>query len=132
MKKILPILLVLLTTSSLQSFAQMSCTSLLTDEYISDGQYYSTTISATDTKECDITLTAGNEYRIIVCAQQLSRINFQVIDTQNNILFNNKKYNYTNYWNFHIKETFNGKIKLQLVDNNVETDEIILLIGYKK
>jgi hypothetical protein len=56
----------------------------------------------------------------------------QIIDVDGNVIFNNKNYDYTNYWNFRIKQTLNCTIRLNLVEDNVEHDDLIVLIGFKK
>lgn len=114
------------------TFAQESCASLLTEEYVSNGQHYATKINFDESKECEITFIEGNEYRIIACPRESQKIQMQVIDKQGNILFDNTKYSYTNYWNFKIKKTISCTVRLSLVDNTVKTDEIILLVGFKK
>lgn len=126
------VILSLLLSFSFSAIAQDQCSSLLTNEYLSDGQYYSSLINFGEVKSCDVTLLAGNEYRVIVCPHQAKNIRMQLVDKQGNILFDNKNYSYTNYWNFIIRETINCEVKLQLTNTDVEVDEIILLIGYKK
>ncbi|MCQ2960443.1 MAG: hypothetical protein MJ198_09710 [Bacteroidales bacterium] len=132
MKKIGLAISMFLMLCCVEAFSQESCASLLTEEYVSNGQYYTTNIEFSETKECDMTFLEGNEYRIIVCPRLSIKINMQLIDSKGNILFDNKKYDYTNYWNFQVKKTITCKAKLTLVENNIESDEIILLIGFKK
>ncbi|MCQ2607916.1 MAG: hypothetical protein MJ197_04435 [Bacteroidales bacterium] len=117
---------------TLGAAAQTPCASLLTDDYISDGQYYTATIHAGESKNCEITFIEGNEYRIIVCPHSTEKIRMQLIDQQNNILFDNKNYSYTNYWNFAITNTFSCTIKLTIDDKNVQSDDVVLLVGFKK
>ena len=112
--------------------AQVQCASLLSEDYVSDGQYYATTIKNYETKQCEVTFIEGNEYRVIVCPHNAKKVQMQVVDVEGNILFNNKNYGYTNYWDFRIKQTLNCTIRLNLVDDKVENDDLILLIGFKK
>ena len=114
------------------TFAQESCASLLTEEYVSNGQHYATKVESDETKECEITYIEGNEYRMIACSRESAKVRMQVIDKQGNTLFDNKNHSYTNYWNFRIKKTISCTVRLNLVDNTVKTDEIILLVGFKK
>ncbi len=123
---------ILFVLASLTSFAQEPCADLLTDEYVSNGQYYTTPINFNETKDCEITFIGGNEYRIITCTRNSSKIHMQLIDNQENLLFDNQKHSYSNFWNFQIKKTITCTVKLTLVENNVESDEIILLVGFKK
>lgn len=132
MKKIIFALTILLSVAGTSANAQSPCASLLTDEYVSNGQYYTTAINFNETKDCEMTLIEGNEYRMIVCPRKSTRAQMQLVDKDGNILFDNRNFSYTNYWNFQIKETISCKVKLSLVDNDVETDEIILLVGFKK
>lgn len=126
------VLLSILLSFSFVATAQDQCSSLLTNEYLSDGQYYASLINFGEVRSCDVTLLAGNEYRIIVCSHQAKNVRMQLVDKQGNILFDNKNYSYTNNWNFVIRETINCDLKLQLSNKDVEVDEIVVLIGYKK
>lgn len=132
MKKFLTLLALFSLYIGSAAFAQESCASLLTDDYVSNGQHYATKINFDETKECEITFIEGNEYRLIACSKEAQKVQMQIIDKQNNVLFDNKKFDYTNYWNFKIKKTINCTVRLTLVDNDVKTDEIILLVGFKK
>lgn len=112
--------------------AQIQCATLLSEDYVSDGQYYSTLIKNYETKQCEVTFIEGNEYRVIVCPHKAKKVQMQVVDRDGNVIFDNKKFGYTNYWNFKIKQTLNCTIRLNLVEDNVENDELIVLIGFKK
>lgn len=132
MKKFITTLTLLLALISIQTFAQTPCANLLTDEYISDGQFYTTKINVGESQKCEITFIEGNEYRLIACPQNASKVQMQIIDVQGNILFDNKNFNYTNYWNFRIKETLTCTIKLTLPKTERQSDEVVLLVGFKK
>lgn len=123
--------IIILCTASL-SYGQVPCASLLTNEYVSDGQYYAETIEAGEKKSCELTMLMGNEYRIIACLHNATKIHMQIIDLQGNTLFDNKEYNYINYWNFQVNKTITCKLFLEIVENDVQTDDVILLIGFKK
>ncbi len=117
---------------SIGTMAQTPCASLLTNDYVSDGQFYTATIQSGETKNCEITFIEGNEYRIIACPHTAEKVRIQLIDPQNNVLFDNKKYSYTNYWNFTITNTFSCIIKLTIDDKNIQSDDVVLLVGFKK
>ncbi len=132
MKISFPICILFSLFLSLETMAQTPCATLLTEEYISDGQHYTATMLSGETKNCEITLIAGNEYRIIVCPKNAEKIRMQLVDQQNNVIFDNKKHAYTNYWNFTIPHTFSCTIKLTLDDKNIQSDDVVLLVGFKK
>lgn len=123
---------IIATLFSTLAFSQTQCASLLTDDYVSNGQHYVTTIEQNETKECEITFIEGNEYRLIACPRESQKVQMQIIDKEKNVLFDNKNYSYTNYWNFQIKKTVSCTVKLTLFEKDVKTDEIIILVGFKK
>ncbi len=132
MKKIHVILGFIVLFLANTNIALGQCASLLTEDYVSDGQYYTTNITSDEVKNCEITFIKGNEYRLIVCPHKGEKIRMEIIDQEGHLMFDNKNYDYTNYWNFRIKSSVTCTIKLSLIDDTVKTDEIVLLVGLKK
>ncbi len=132
MKKIPFILGFILLMLSITHVAQAQCATLLTEDYISDGQYYSTKINNDEVKDCQITLIDGNEYRLIACSEKGQKIRMEIFDKEGHVLFDNKNHNYVKYWNFRMNSSVICTIKLSLADNTAKPDEIVLLVGFKK
>ena len=84
-------------------FAKNKCLPKLVP-YVNSGQMYNTTLLAGDHTELSMTFYAGQNYRILVCAQQdLGEVQFKLKDGNNNVLFNNKGYG--NFWDFKVQTT---------------------------
>ena len=110
----------------------MSCESYMTEDFISDGQYYNSPIKNGETKSFKITLQGGNMYRIVACTENTRSISFKLIDQEGNILFNNVDYNNSPYWDFQIKNTMECTITLFYQNSEITTDNAIVIIGYKQ
>ena len=61
---ILGFIVLFLATSNI---ALAQCANLLTEDYISDGQYYTTKINSDEVNNCVITFIKGSQYLLIVC-----------------------------------------------------------------
>ena len=126
---ILGFIVLFLATSNI---ALAQCANLLTEDYISDGQYYTTKINSDEVKNCEITFIKGNEYRLIVCPHKAEKIRMEIVDKEGHLIFDNKNYDYTNYWNFRIMSSVTCTIKLSLVDDVVKTDEKRIAVLQKR
>lgn len=119
--------------SNTKLFAQnISCDTYMTEEYISDGQYYNTPIKNGETKSFKVTFQAGNIYRVVACAEQSKFLIFKLIDQEGNILFNNTDFKNSPYWDFQIKNTMEYTIILYLNNPTISIDNAIVIIGYKQ
>src|SRR6056297_1675982 len=72
-------------------------------------------------------------YRIAVCTENANdTLQFTVYDRQNNILFSNKDYHYTPYWNFRFRSTIECLIKVRLKEElPAKKIKFNLVSGYK-
>ncbi|MFH2141530.1 MAG: hypothetical protein ABIJ97_03845 [Bacteroidota bacterium] len=143
MKKILGIILILsaisvfsLTTNAqCKTFAKKICKLELLP-YVHDGIYNATVLSEGETAELFKTFYSGQDYRLAICGDdKLPPIEFQVLDADRNVLFDNKKSKYTNVWDFKLESSQMLIIAIQVQTTDELNDEILsgcvaLLIGF--
>ena len=115
MKKIYQILIVLTVlalipfsgSSQCKSFAKKVCKLELTP-YIHDGNFY-----------------AGQNYRIYICGSDaLPEIEFQVLDVNRNVLYDNRKKDYSRIWDFKLESSQQLIISLRVTSGEV-SDELV-------
>lgn len=109
------------------------CTGFLTSGYVSDGQEYKAKLDENNKAKFYTTFYGGSKYRIIACSNvEKYPLIFSVFDTEKNLLFCNKNFDYTPYWNFTFTSTIDCIIELEFDTENVLKDEVMLLIGFKE
>ncbi len=70
-------------------------------------------------------------YRVIACTDINSDLEFSLYDTEKHLLFSNRDYNYSQYWDFIFNSTLDCTIQVKPVDEEKSNATIKLLIGYK-
>ena len=108
MKKIYHILIVITVLafipfsgfSQCKSFAKKVCKLELTP-YIHDGNFNAAILTEGEDAELYKTFYAGQNYRIYICGSDaLPEIEFQVLDVSRNVLYDNRKRDYSRIWDF--------------------------------
>lgn len=134
--KILALVIGLVTYST--SFAQCDtiaaiCDKHITSSFISDGQNYRSLLLDEEIAEFNMTLYGGSTYRFAACSG-LSDGNllFSVYDNERNLLFTNKDYANSAFWNFKIINTLDCIIEAQLNPENLASGCAVLLVGFKQ
>jgi len=109
------------------------CNKHLTKGYISDGQAYRALLLNEEMAEFQVTMYGGSVYRFAACSG-LSDGNliFSVYDKERNLLFTNKDYKNSPYWDFKITSTLDCTIEAQLDPNNLASGCAVLLIAFKQ
>ena len=116
-------------------FAKNKCLPKLAP-FINSGQMYNTTLLSGDRTELSMTFYAGQNYRILVCAQkELGEIQFKLKDASNNTIFSNKGYG--NMWDFNVQSTQELTIEVTTpaTDPDVALDKsgcVSILVGFKQ
>lgn len=83
-----------------KGFAKKLCKVELTG-YIHDGNYDAAILTEGEEAELYKTFFAGQKYRIAVCsAETLPQVEFQVVDSYKNVLFDNTKADMASTWDF--------------------------------
>jgi hypothetical protein len=127
--------IVLLKTNT---FAQLDsvmtkCNTLLTDNFISDGQQYLSLITGDQTAEFSAVFYGGNTYRIISCGGKSEKdIIVNIYDKYRNLLFSNTDYDNTNYWNFQFESTIECYIEAKFIPGSNSSGFAVILIGIQK
>ncbi len=143
--KSLPLLLGLMLTLILGSlevngqcknFTKNKCIPQISP-YIYNGQMNSAVLNEGDIAELVLTFYAKQDYRVLICAEEhLGKIIFRLHDVQNNVLFDNTKYNYANMWDFTSTATQQIRVEIEIPEglNPSATPKsgcVSILIGFK-
>jgi len=105
--------------------------------YIFNGQLNSSLLNEGDVAELILTFYANQEYRVAICAEDhLGKIDWKLYDTQNNLLFDSKKQNKAQLWDFTSTATQQIKLELEVPEalNPIAQSRhgcVAILIGFK-
>lgn len=100
--------------------------------YISDGQVYTAFLDR-EKAEFKTTLFGGSTYRIAVTAgTDDDYVIFTVRDLDGTVLFTNKKYKNSPYWDFKVPRTIPVVIETELDLDKKITGCAVMMIGFKK
>lgn len=133
MKNIYQILIVLTVlalipfngNSQCKSFAKKVCKLELTP-YIHDGNFNAAILTEGEDAELYKTFYAGQNYRIYICGSDaLPDIEFQVLDVNRNVLYDNRKKDYSRIWDFKLESSQQLIISLRVKNSEEEIDELI-------
>ena len=147
MKKLLNIFLfvAILTSLPLLSFTQCKgftkkhCLPAL-EPYLYNGQLNSAILNEGDVAELLLTFYGGQEYRILVCSQDmLGTVEFKLFDTERNEIFSNKEHDLVNVWDFNANSTqqliVQVKVPAPIEDSKTEIVNsgcVSILVGFKE
>lgn len=109
------------------------CDQHITDGFISDGQDYRSLLLGEEIAEFNLTLYGSSTYRFAACSG-LSDGNliFSVYDKERNLLFSNKEYSNSPYWDFEITNTLDCIVEAQLEPNGSASGCAVLLVGFRQ
>lgn len=145
MKNILKPLVVLMLilgfaiTSNAQckTFTKRSCLDVL-DPYVFDGQLNTAILTEGDVAELLLTLYGGQSYRILICGQEvLGDIEFNLYDTNRNLIYSNKDHDYVDHWDFKSNSTQQLIVqviipKTESADDMLHNGCVSILKGFKE
>lgn len=120
------------------SFAQADKTMMLCDKhlqppFVSDGQEYRALLNGSEVAEFNVTFYGGSTYRIIACSgAEEGKLIFSIYDREKNLLFTNRDYKNSPYWDFNIKNTVNLTIEAELEQNEGNSGFAFVQIGFKQ
>ncbi len=110
-----------------------NCTDFLTSGFVSDGQEYIAKLDENNRAKFYTTFYGGSQYRIISCSDiENHPLILSVFDTEKNLLFCNKNYDYSPFWDFTFTSTIDCIIELEFDTETLLKDEVMLLIGFKE
>ena len=114
-------------SSQCKSFVKKNCL-LEIEPYVYDGQLNSAILTEGDVAELLLTLYAGQDYRILVCAQEiLGNVEFNMYDTNRNLIFANKDHDYITHWDLSSNTT--QQLIVQVIVPKQETNAEMLHNG---
>ncbi|MBL4577578.1 MAG: hypothetical protein JKX74_03840 [Flavobacteriales bacterium] len=111
-RKLIPIVVLLFALAAplagyaqCKGFAKRKCLPVL-KPFIHNGQLNSTTLMEGESAELVMTFHAGQQYRVMVCAQEtLKKIGFKMMDTDREIIFDSAEQNGAKNWDFNVNAT---------------------------
>ncbi len=145
MRNIIKVIIVLSLLLSISSTASSQCKNFVKkhclvdlDPFVYDGQLNSAILTEGDIAELLLTLYADQDYRILVCGQEiLGDIEFNLFDTNRNLIFSNKDHDFTTNWDFKSNSTQQLIVqvivpKQESTSNMLHNGCIAILKGFKE
>lgn len=110
------------------------CTKHIVSPYISDGQQYKALLNGEEIAEFHATFYGGTTYRIVgATGQSEGNLVFSLYDKERNLLFTNRDYDNSPFWDFKFTSTIDCIIEAGLDSGNQTASGFaILLIGFKQ
>lgn len=110
------------------------CTKHIVSPYISDGQQYKSLLNGDEVAEFHATFYGGTTYRIVgATGQSEGNLVFSLYDKERNLLFTNRDYENSPYWDFKFTSTIDCLIEASLDTGNPSASGfVIMLIGFKQ
>ena len=103
--------------------------------YIHDGIFNATTLAEGESAELFKTFYSGQQYRLSVSGDNsLAKVEFEVLDGERNVLFNNKTKNFAKYWDFKLESSQQLIISIQVPEGTSEilaSGCVAVLVGFK-
>jgi len=143
MKKILGILIIAMLIVALPTVAEAQCKNFAKKicklellPYVHDGIYNATVLSEGETAELYKTFYSGQEYRVTICGDEnLPPVQFQVLDAERNVLYDNKKHQFAKSWDFKLESSKQLIISIQVQTSDELSDQILsgcvsVLVGF--
>ena len=143
MKKIFGIVIIAVLMIALPNMVDAQCKNFAKKicklellPYVHDGIYNATVLSEGETAELYKTFYSGQEYRIAICGDEtLPPIQFQVLDAERNVLYDNKKHQYAKSWDFKLESSKQLIISIQVQTSDELSDQILsgcvsVLVGF--
>lgn len=143
MKRIFRILAMATVCMMIQANVQAQCKTFIKNEckpkldpYIYNGQLNSAVLNQGDIAELMLTFYSNQDYRIIVCNDNLGDVTFRLLDIQGKELFSNADHGYTDTWDFSTNSTQLLTVEVSVPENttNEETRSgcVSILVGFKE
>lgn len=143
MKKIFGVLIIAMMIVALPNLAEAQCKNFAKKicklellPYVHDGIYNATVLSEGETAELYKTFYSGQEYRVTVCGDEnLPPVQFQVLDAERNVLYDNKKHQFAKSWDFKLQSSKQLIISIQVQTSDELSDQILsgcvsVLVGF--
>jgi hypothetical protein len=94
-----------LSNAQCKQFTKKYCLPSI-EPFTYNGQLNSAVLNEGDIAELLLTFYSGQSYRIMVCNQEtLGTLQFRLLDTERNLIFDNKEYDSVSFWDFKANST---------------------------
>ncbi len=125
-------LLPIATDAQMESSIQ-KCKTYIVEPFVSDGQYYTVLLNEGDIAEFYATFYGGTIYRLVgYVGTDAGNLAFSVYDQDRNLLFTNRDFENTPYWDFKFENTMDCIIEAEIDSKNITSGIAVLLIGFKQ
>jgi hypothetical protein len=105
-----------------KGFAKKLCKLELTG-YIHDGNYHAAILTEGEEAELYKTFYSGQNYRLAVCGSEtLPPIEFQIVDANKKVLFDNKNRDNASTWDFKLESSQQLKIVVKVPVSNQKSE----------
>jgi hypothetical protein len=141
-KKVALLFVFITTFSTIQIYAQCNtfvkkmCNHKITP-FTENGQSNTKTLTAGEKAILNVTLFAGQVYRILVCSEEiLGIVSFKVTDATGGVLFDSSKNGQLDFWDFRMKSSQTIKIEI-IVPLSSYTSSVLpsgcvsIIVGFK-
>ena len=143
MKRLIKIFLILfilvsiptISMSQCKGFTKKTCVPKI-KPYIYNGQLNSALLNEGDVAELLLTFYGNQEYRLVICSQDiLGQVEFKLLDTERNVIFNNVDHNYIDNWDFISSSTQQLIVEVTIPESNSGSSTIVsgcvsILVGF--
>lgn len=103
-----------------------------------NGQVNTSTLTSGQKTALNLTFYSGQDYRIVVCGQpQLGDLSFKVMDMNKKVVFDSKKNDSPDFWDFKVKNTQQFIVEVQVPESE-STSSVLpsgcvsIMVGFKK
>lgn len=123
--------------SQCKGFTKKNCLPQL-EPYVYNGQLNSAVLNEGDVAELLLTFYGGQDYRIYICSQEvLGQVEFKLLDTDRNTIFDNTEQEKIDHWDFSANSTQQLIVQVKVPDNTaaneiVNSGCVSILIGFKE
>jgi hypothetical protein len=103
-----------------------------------NGQMNTSSLSSGQKTTLNLTFYSGQDYRILVCGEPvLGDLSFKVMDMQHAVVFDSKKNDYPDFWDFKVKNTQQFIVEVQVPESEsassvLPTGCVSIIVGFKK
>ncbi len=120
-----------------KGFTKKNCIPNL-EPYVYNGQVNSALLYQGDIAELLLTFSGEQVYRVLVCPQKnMGNIEFKILDTERNVIFNNKEHDFVLFRDFIAVSTQQLIVQVVIPEQESESDIVqsgcvSILIGFKE
>jgi hypothetical protein len=120
-----------------KSFAKSKCLPDLAP-YIHNGQMNGANMMAGEKAELQMSFYAGQDYRLMVCAQPiLGDVTFRLLDKNKKVVFNSKDHKNVSFWDFNVASTQQMILEIDVPESSakhgmIPSGCVNILVGFKQ